>query len=97
MTARNLLEGDIVDITGHYKGQKRYAKRFVVVPYKLLEGNCAGYFPELNVLLPIGSTAEKSNQPTGKYIVITVEKAGERRLPVEASWKERLTPASLAL
>jgi len=96
MAARDLVEGDVVSITGHYKGQKRYAKRFVAVPYKLLEGNCAGYFPELNVLLPICSTAEKSNQPTGKYIVITVEKSGEPRLPVQASWKDRLAPASLA-
>ena len=96
MAARDLVEGDVVSITGHYKGQKRYAKRFVAVPYNLLEGNCAGYFPELNVLLPICSTAEKSNQPTGKYIVITVEKSGEPRLPVQASWKDRLAPASLA-
>ncbi len=97
MRERDLMEGDIINITGHYKGQKRLAKRFIVVPYKLLPGNCAGYFPELNVLLPICSTADKSNQPTAKYIVISVENAGEVRLPVQAPWKDDLMPASLAL
>ncbi len=33
---RGLVEGDIINITSHFKGQKRYAKRFIVVPYRLL-------------------------------------------------------------
>ena len=35
----------------------------------------ATYFPEANVLVPIDSVAEKSNTPTSKYIVVTIQKA----------------------
>ena len=97
MNERGIVEGDVLNLQGHYKGQTRYAKRFIAVPYKLPKGNTAGYFPELNVLLPISSTADRSNQPTAKYIVISVEKAGEPRRPVETPWKGKLLPSSLAL
>ena len=96
MAERGLVAGDIINITSHFKGQKRVGKRFIVVPYRLLRGDCAGYFPELNVLLPIGSVASKSNQPAGKHIVITIEKTNEPRKPVEASWLERLVPGSFS-
>jgi molybdopterin-dependent oxidoreductase alpha subunit len=96
MRERGLVEGDIVNLTSHFKGQKRYAQRFVVVPYRLPRGNTAGYFPEMNVLLPINSVADKSNQPTAKYIVITADKANEPRVPLEATWADRLIPGSFA-
>jgi molybdopterin-dependent oxidoreductase alpha subunit len=96
MAERSLVAGDIINLTSHFYGQKRCAKRFIVVPYRLARGDCAGYFPELNVLLPIGSVASKSNQPAGKHIVITVEKTDEPRKPVEASWLDRLIPGSFS-
>jgi molybdopterin-dependent oxidoreductase alpha subunit len=96
MAERGLVAGDIVNITSHFRGQQRYAKRFIVVPYRLLRGDCAGYFPELNVLLPIGSVASKSNQPAGKHIVITVEKTDEPRKPVQIPWYDRLVPGSFS-
>jgi molybdopterin-dependent oxidoreductase alpha subunit len=96
MAERGLVAGDIINIIGHFNDQKRYAKRFVVVPYRLARGDCAGYFPELNVLLPIGSVASKSNQPAAKHIVISVEKTNEPRKPVSTPWYERLVPGSFS-
>ena len=96
MAERGLVAGDVVNPTSYFKDQQRYAKRFIVVPYRLLRGDCAGYFPELNVLLPIGSVASKSNQPAGKHIVITVEKTDEPRKPVETPWYDRLVPGSFS-
>jgi len=94
MRERGLVAGDIINITSHFNGQKRYAKRFVAVPYRLSKGDCAGYFPELNVLLPVGSVAAKSNQPAAKRTVITVERTNERGLSLQAPWADRLVPGS---
>jgi molybdopterin-dependent oxidoreductase alpha subunit len=96
MRERDLEPGDIINITSHFQGQKRLAKRFIVVPYRLSKGDCAGYFPELNVLLPINSVADKSHQPAAKHIIISVEKAGEPRKSVQTPWYDRLVPGSFS-
>jgi molybdopterin-dependent oxidoreductase alpha subunit len=70
-----LKSGDVVDLTGHFRGQTRHARKFIVVPYSIPRRCTATYFPETNVLVPIDSVAEQSNTPTSKYVVITVEKA----------------------
>ena len=62
-------------LVGHWNGEERVAHRFIVVPYNIPETNCATYFPEANVLVPIGSVAEKSNTPTSKSVAITVRRA----------------------
>ena len=94
MQERGLVAGDIVHITSHFRGQQRYAKRFIAVPYRLCRGNCCGYFPELNVLLPINSVADKSHQPAAKHITISVEKANEPGKALQVPWIERLAPGS---
>ena len=96
MAERGLVAGDVINIIGHFKGQTRCAKRFRAVPYRLLRGDCCGYFPELNVLLPIGSVADKSHQPAAKRIVITVEKTNEDVRPLQVPWYDRLVPGSFA-
>jgi molybdopterin-dependent oxidoreductase alpha subunit len=96
MAERGLKAGDIINITSHFKGQKRLGKRFVAIPYRLSRGDCAGYFPELNVLLPISSVADKSHQPAAKHIVITVERSDEPGLSLQAPWYERLVPGSFS-
>jgi hypothetical protein len=45
----------------------------VVVPYDIPLGCTATYFPETNVLVPLGSRADKSRTPTSKSVVITVQ------------------------
>jgi molybdopterin-dependent oxidoreductase alpha subunit len=75
VAARGLKEGDIADLTSHFEGEERVARKFIVVPYPIPRGCAATYFPETNVLVPIRSTAVKSNTPTSKSVVIWVRKA----------------------
>jgi molybdopterin-dependent oxidoreductase alpha subunit len=72
---RGLAKGMVVDLTSNYEGVARHARKFVVVPYDIPKGNCATYFPEANVLVPITQVAEKSNTPVSKYVRITVKPA----------------------
>ena len=44
----------------------------MAVPYDILLGNVAAYFPEANPLVPIGSVAKVSNTLASKYVVVTV-------------------------
>ncbi|MCX6290375.1 MAG: FdhF/YdeP family oxidoreductase [Bacteroidetes bacterium] len=66
--------GDVVDLSNHSDGVERKAHRFIVIAYDIPERCTATYFPETNVLVPIGSTAEKSNTPTSKSVVIRIRK-----------------------
>jgi anaerobic selenocysteine-containing dehydrogenase len=67
-----LTEGQLVDLTSHFNDEERTAKSFVVVPYSIPRRCAATYFPEANVLVPIGSVAEKSNTPASKSVVISI-------------------------
>ena len=73
IAARGLKQGEVVDITSHFEGETRRAESFIVVPYEIPHDCCATYFPETNVLIPVGSVAEKSNCPTSKLTIVTVE------------------------
>jgi len=72
MQERGLEAGDRVDLTSHAPDGTRFAARWSVVPYGIPRSNCATYFPEANVLVPLDSVADGSNQPTSKSIVVTV-------------------------
>ncbi|MES2709647.1 MAG: FdhF/YdeP family oxidoreductase [Verrucomicrobiota bacterium] len=61
-----------VDITSHWSDGTRVAPRFLAVPYEMPSGNCAAYFPEANVLVPVGSSAEISGTPTSKSIEVSI-------------------------
>ena len=75
MEEDGLSQGDIVDLTSHFEGEQRIAKRFVVVPYSIPRRCAATYFPEANVLVPIGSVADKSNTPASKSVVISLRRS----------------------
>ncbi len=66
--------GDVVDLLNHTDGVERIARRFILVPYSIPERCMATYFPETNVLVPIGSVAERSNTPVSKAVVVTLRK-----------------------
>ncbi len=70
--AAGLQAGQIVDLTNRHGGAERVAKHFMVAPYRIPRGCAATYFPEANVLVPIGSVAAKSNTPTSKFVIITI-------------------------
>ncbi|MDQ3633382.1 MAG: FdhF/YdeP family oxidoreductase [Acidobacteriota bacterium] len=72
---RNLKEGDVVDITSYFTDGKRHAETFIVVTYPIPKQCAAVYFPEGNPLVPIDSVAKRSNCPTSKLVVISVEKS----------------------
>ncbi|MEP7107893.1 MAG: FdhF/YdeP family oxidoreductase [Ferruginibacter sp.] len=74
MNHRNLQKGDIVDLFNNQDEKERIVRRFIVIPFAIPAGCAATYFPETNVLVPIGSVADKSNTPTSKLVVITVKK-----------------------
>ena len=68
-------QGGRLDITSHFStgnGEElRTARSFVVVPYDIPRRCVASYFPEANVLVPIGSVALGSNTPASKAVVVT--------------------------
>jgi molybdopterin-dependent oxidoreductase alpha subunit len=72
IAARGLADGDVVDLTSHFDDGTRVARRFVVVPYEIPRGCCATYFPEANVLVPLGAVARKSGTPAYKSVVVSV-------------------------
>ena len=69
---RGLRPGQLVDLTSHFQGEERVARRFVAVEYPIPLRCCATYFPEANVLVPLGAVARKSNTPASKSVVVTV-------------------------
>jgi molybdopterin-dependent oxidoreductase alpha subunit len=74
---RGLKANDVVDLTNTDGGTVRTAKRFLVVEYDIPKGNCATYFPETNVLVPIDRVADGSRTPTSKFVPVRVQKTAD--------------------
>jgi molybdopterin-dependent oxidoreductase alpha subunit len=72
---RGLRDGDLVTLVSVWSDGERRAAGFRAVEYATPRGCAAAYFPEANVLVPLDSTAEGSNTPTSKSIVIRLEPA----------------------
>ena len=53
-------------------GVDRIVQEFILVDYNIPRSCLAAYFQETNVLVPIGSVADKSHTPTSKYIVTSL-------------------------
>ena len=73
----NLKSGQVVDLTSHFEGELRHAYRFIVVPYPIPKDCAAAYFPEANPLVPLASQAERSQTPTSKSIIISIQPRDE--------------------
>ena len=69
-----LKAGDVVDLYNTSNSVQRVARKFIVVAYDIPEKCIATYFPEANVLVPINSVADVSNQPASKSVVVKVRK-----------------------
>jgi formate dehydrogenase major subunit len=66
-----LSDGEMVDLVSEWHdGVERTAAGFRVVAYDTARGCCAAYYPETNVLVPLDSTAEGSNTPTSKSVIV---------------------------
>ncbi|MDQ6812742.1 MAG: FdhF/YdeP family oxidoreductase, partial [Bacteroidota bacterium] len=66
--------GDVVDLYNNKDGVERVAHKFIVVAYSIPEKCIATYYPETNVLVPIKSVADGSNQPASKSVVVKIRK-----------------------
>jgi molybdopterin-dependent oxidoreductase alpha subunit len=85
LTDLGLAQGDRVDLVSVWAdGSERRAENFEVVPYPAAKGSAAAYYPETNVLVPLDSVADISNQPTSKGIVVRLEPAPGRTRPAPA-------------
>ncbi|MCC3654694.1 FdhF/YdeP family oxidoreductase [Streptomyces sp. S07_1.15] len=75
-------DGSYADLVGEWTdGAERRAPGFRVVHYPTARGCAAAYYPETNVLVPLDATADTSNTPASKSVVIRLEPtppAGER-------------------
>lgn len=72
MAERSIAPEQPVDITSHFKGETRTARLFLAVPYDTPKGCAAAYYPEANVLVPLGARAKTSQTPISKSVVVTV-------------------------
>jgi molybdopterin-dependent oxidoreductase alpha subunit len=73
--ALSAAAGERVDVVCEYDdGIARVASDFRLVPYDIPRGSIAGYYPELNVLVPIGSAGEESDTPTSKSVMVSVRR-----------------------
>ncbi len=70
-----LHDGDLVDVVSVFSDGERRARSFRAVQYPTPRGCAAAYFPEANVLVPLDATAEISNSPASKSVVIRLERA----------------------
>tara|TARA_R110002049_G_scaffold762_7_gene5069 strand:- start:11578 stop:13887 length:2310 start_codon:yes stop_codon:yes gene_type:complete len=73
MEEHHLKERDLVDLFNYHNNKERVAPKFIVLPYNIPQQCCATYFPEANVLVPLNSTADRSNTPTSKSVIIKLK------------------------
>ncbi|WP_406363784.1 FdhF/YdeP family oxidoreductase [Streptomyces sp. NBC_01579] len=74
-----LADGAYTDLVSEWKdGTERRAPGFRIVHYPTARGCAAAYYPETNVLVPLDSTADTSNTPASKSVVIRFENIQSR-------------------
>lgn len=75
LAALGFADGAMVDLVSEWTDGDRRAPSFRVVAYPTAPGCAAAYFPETNVLVPLDHTAEVSNTPASKSVVVRLEPA----------------------
>ncbi|SEC61172.1 oxidoreductase alpha (molybdopterin) subunit [Streptomyces misionensis] len=84
--ALGFAEGAYVDLVGEWRdGVERRAPGFRVVLYPTARGCAAAYYPETNVLVPLDATADTSNTPASKSVIVRLEAHTEGRLEQSAT------------
>jgi molybdopterin-dependent oxidoreductase alpha subunit len=74
MAAIGAKVGDRADVHGCYQdGILRVAHDFRLVPYDIPRGCVAGYYPEMNVLVPYQTFGDKSFTPASKSVPVRFE------------------------
>ncbi|MFD4833256.1 FdhF/YdeP family oxidoreductase [Streptomyces uncialis] len=73
-TALGFPDGSRTDLVSEWRdGTERRADGFRVVHYPTARGCAAAYYPETNVLVPLDATADTSNTPASKSVVVRLE------------------------
>ncbi|MFC6288062.1 FdhF/YdeP family oxidoreductase [Nocardioides sp. GCM10027113] len=93
VAALGLTEGDHIDLVSEWDGVERRVPAFRVVAYDQPRGCAAAYYPETNPLVPLESTAEGSNTPTYKSIVVRLERTTTDAAARHATLAHTVTPA----
>ncbi|MET8511191.1 FdhF/YdeP family oxidoreductase [Streptomyces sp. NPDC005077] len=89
-----LADGAYTDLVSEWKdGTERRAPGFRIVHYPTARGCAAAYYPETNVLVPLDSTADTSNTPASKSVVIHFENIQSRSVQ-EQDIQGESTPTS---
>ncbi|MEU1616109.1 FdhF/YdeP family oxidoreductase [Streptomyces sp. NPDC005722] len=72
--ALGFADGAYTDLVSEWTdGTERRAAGFRVVHYPTARGCAAAYYPETNVLVPLDHTADTSNTPASKSVVVRLE------------------------
>jgi anaerobic selenocysteine-containing dehydrogenase len=72
LAALGIKPGERIDVTSHWDDGERHLRGFRAIPYEMPRGTAAAYFPEANVLVPVGHVAEGSNTPASKSIEVSL-------------------------
>ncbi len=75
MKARGWQAKQAINLINEHGGTRRVAESFLLIPYDIPRNCLAAYFPEANVLVPIGSFDNRSKTPASKRIVVRLEEA----------------------
>lgn len=89
LTSLGIKPGERINVTSHWSDGERHLKGFRAIPYEMPRGMAAAYFPEANVLVPVGHVAEGSNTPASKSIEVSLTPVNPRaEIPAPAPAKE---------
>jgi molybdopterin-dependent oxidoreductase alpha subunit len=86
--AAGLQQGQLVDLTSRYKDETRVARHFMIAPMEIARGCTATYFPEANVLVSINNSADRSNTPVSKSVVISIAPSKDAAAAVDRIIRE---------
>lgn len=80
---RGLENGDVIGLeTYSDDGRRRYVDGLTILDYPMSRGSIAGYYPELNPLLPLDFYDEVSGTPAAKAIPVKVVPSVASAAPV---------------
>lgn len=76
MARIGIADADMVDLIGDAgDNARRQVKGLRVVGYDIPEGCLGAYYPECNVLIPVGHHARESHVPAAKSVPVRIERA----------------------
>ncbi|WP_026597106.1 FdhF/YdeP family oxidoreductase [Methylobacterium sp. 77] len=70
------VDAEIVDLATDADDRARSVTGLRIVAYDIPLGNCAGYYPELNPLIPLWHHDEQSKTPAAKAIPVRITRSG---------------------